>query len=214
VITRILRWRYALLATAALVLSACAGLAAFATLGQTAAAQKGSWTWSAGSIPGRPIAPDNTLDRMIAGSPGIDSSTLTEVASVGQGEFQNQLLAAKDASGTTCIAQRGGDFLCLDGRYDPYAVVVFPWVGGSALNVVDRATILGIARSDVARITLSLEDGTNIDLSPDKWRSFSYVSSGAASVPTELRAYDGAGQQLQTVGLTTAPLSSSPTKLP
>lgn len=203
-INRILRSRLALLTTTAALLSACAGLG-FAALGRSEAVHKGNWTWSGGSVPGRAIAADQILTRMVADSPGIDSGTLTEVASVSGGELPNQLLAAKNASGTTCVGQRGGSFLCLDNRYDPYAVVVFPWVGGSTLNVVDRASIVGIARSDVARVTLSLQDGSRIDLAPDKWRSFSYVAGGAASVPIELRAYDAADQELQTVDLSSSP---------
>jgi hypothetical protein len=151
---------------------------------------------------------------MIATSPGINSSSLRELTSINRGELKNELLASKNASGAPCVAQRGGDFLCLDSRYDPYAVVVFPWAGGSALNVVDRASVLGIARSDVARVTVSLHDGSSVDLPLGKWRTFSYVANRAASVPTVLNAYDAAGNALQTVDLAAALLSSSATQLP
>jgi hypothetical protein len=209
----------ALLSIAALIVAASVGLA-FTTLGQgagkqsAAAAQQGTWTWPNAAVPGSAVARDAVLNAMVASAPNIESSTLREVAAAGEGEFHNQILAAKDSSGTTCVAQRGGTFLCLDSRYDPYAVVVFPRVGGSALNVVDKASLLGIARSDVARLTLSRQDGTNIDLALDQWRSFTYAATTTGTIPTELRVYDAAGNELQTVDLSASPLSSSPTKLP
>jgi hypothetical protein len=143
--------------------------------------------------------------RLVAASPGIVASTLREVVSVGQGQQRNQLLATTNTQGTICVAQRGGSFLCLDGRYDPYAVVTFPMFGGSSLSVVDWASVVGIARSDVVRLVLSLEDGKTVEMMPDKWRSFSYVADRASSLPTELRAYDAGGRVLETVGLATSP---------
>lgn len=203
--SRIRRQRLALLALVIVVLSACAGLA-YATLGRSATAQTGQWAWSPGAVvPGQSVALDATIREMLAMSSGIDASSVRQVASVGQGERRNQLLAAVNASGTMCVAQRASSFVCLDDRYDPYAVVVFPIIGGSTLSVIDRASVVGIARSDVAQIELSFKDGTTIQITPDKSRAFTYVADGAASVPTELHAYDSGGKELETVDLSVSP---------
>jgi hypothetical protein len=191
-----------------LVLAAAATLG-YATLGRGADVQGGAWKWPSGVVPGEPVIVDSFISQMVSDSPGIVSSSLREVASVGESENQNQLLAGKDASGTVCVAERGGSFLCLDSRYDPFAVVVFPIVGGSSLDVVDRASLVGIARSDVARVTLLLESGKAVDLGLNQWRAFSYVAQGADSVPTELRAFDAGGHQLQSVGVSSSPPGSN-----
>lgn len=204
VVRRIARSWSARVLAGAIVIAAAAALG-YATLGRGADVQAGVWAWPNGVVPGNPVTVDSFVSRMVADSPGIVSSSLREVASVGEQENRNQLLAGRNASGTVCVAERGGSFLCLDSRYDPYAVVVSPIVGGSSLDVVDRASLVGIARSDVARVTLLLESGTTVELDLDKWRAFSYVADGADSVPTELRAFDAGGHQLQSVGLSSSP---------
>jgi hypothetical protein len=205
---RIARSRSSRVLAGAIVVAAAAALG-YATLGRGAGAQTGAWAWPNGVVPGEPVTVDSFVSRMVDDSPGIVSSSLREVASVGEQENRNQLLAGKDASGTVCVAERGGTFLCLDGRYNPYAVVVFPIVGGSSLDVVDRASLVGIARSDVARVTLLLASGKAVELGLDQWRAFSYEAHGADSVPTQLRAFDPGGHQLQRVGLSSSPPGSN-----
>jgi hypothetical protein len=145
---------------------------------------------------------------MIAESPSVNPNSVTEIVSIGTGRARNELFGASDGTGTICIAERAvgsSPFQCLNSRYDPYAVIVFPVIGGSSMSAVDQASLVGIARADVARLTVSLLDGSDVDLSLDKWRSFSYIAAGASSVPQTLRAFDSRGNLLQTLGLATPP---------
>lgn len=195
------RRRWAVLAG---VIAVIAGsVLAYATIGRGASSPASEWTWADG-VPGKSTSLDNSLRNMLSASKGVTPASVTEVVSIGQGERRNELLAASDDAGTVCLAERAvgnSPFTCLDDRYDPYAVVVFPVVGGSTTAVVDRISLVGIARADVARVALSFADGNATDLPLNEWRAFSYAREGTDSLPTMLRAYDSAGTELQHVGL-------------
>ena len=183
---------------------------AYALLDPFEGAPVGTWTWP-GGVPGRSIELDPPVRKLVAlppSGPGIDVSTTREVISVGSGLSERGLLAARAADGELCFSAtlagafgafgcpfrehlfRGGG-LTLPTEPPPSLRAVLYWlsVGGAHPRVVDRATIVGIARSDVTRVVVRVRGGAERELPLNEWRAFSYAADRPDELPTALVAF-------------------------
>jgi hypothetical protein len=161
-----------------------------------------SWTWPEG-LPGKPIKASRFVASINATTRDpVDLNTLREIASVGSGDGQSSLLAARGLNGDVCLAKLAGGghmgmpFECLHDPPKPYAktieeqpVLTGMSSGGSRGSVVDYASLVGVTRSDVGRVELDLVDGQTIELPLNRWRGFGYYTTDARRFPKTLRVY-------------------------
>jgi hypothetical protein len=88
----------------------------------------------------------------------------TKPFSVGEGQRRVVLIPSGDGAGNLCVrattpAGGGIERRCLGpGMPDP--VVAFVGIGGPTPKRVDWASLIGLAREDVARVTLQLQNGS------------------------------------------------------
>ena len=151
----------------------------------------GSWAWNAG-VPGRPVDARGIV-AFTAKQSGLDARGLRELVTGRTGTGSLSVLAGKNAAGQVCLSfTRGGlfayRFRCLTGEVERPLVY---WVstGGPSADSVDWASVAGVVRSDVSRVTLRFADGTARDLSLNAWRGFAHYAGSAAEIPEALLAY-------------------------
>jgi hypothetical protein len=173
----------------------------------------GKWVWDAG-LPGEPmIANDLTL--RAARFSAVNPATLRRVIAVENSQGERLTIAAGyDGTGKKCFgyAQRGlaRDFDCVDSLIEDFAVLPYVSTGGRTLRSVDRAAVLGIARNDVARIELTLVDGSRQELPLNRWRAFAYLATDGNAMPKTLTAYGEDGSALQDVNVSVDPVCGGP----
>ena len=155
-----------------------------------------TWGWR-DLVPGKPVAADPLLD-VAARESGVAPARVAKLLAHGSGRERVTLVAAADA-GRVCFAVRAGrfvgDFLC-PRRLDPEVLIQF------SVDQVGRGPragvrLLGVARSDVGRVVLTLSDGTATTLALNRWRAFAY-SSRPRSAPPRLLTVFGRGGALLT----------------
>lgn len=140
---------------------------------------------------------------------------------VGEGDRRAVLTPSKGRSGELCVkattpSGAGTTRRCL-GPGLPEPVVAFVGMGGKSQKRWDWASLIGLARKDVARITLGLQSGQRtLDLR--RWPGFDWVGfslepgvSGTNSAdllggrtvnrPNELKAFDAKGRLLMDLEL-------------
>jgi hypothetical protein len=135
---------------------------------------------------------------------------------VGAGDRRIVLTPSGDQSGELCVkaATREGTTQrrCLGpGLPDP--VVAFVGIGGRSEKRVDWASLIGLARADVARVTLRLQSGPPRTLELRRWAGFDWsgfsLEPGAGGTlsadliggrqpnrPNDLQAFDAKGRKL------------------
>lgn len=141
---------------------------------------------------------------------------------VGEGDQRVVLMPSKGASGELCVqaATRGSAGTtprCLGpGLPDP--VVAFVGIGGRPEKRVDWASLIGLARGDVARVTLGLQTGPPRTLELRRWPGFDWAGfsfePGAGGIlpagpsgrqqpnrPNALTAFDAKGRKLMDLEL-------------
>jgi hypothetical protein len=146
----------------------------------------------------------------------------TEPFSVGEGKRWIVLIPSADRAGNLCVraavpAGSGTQRRCLGpGMPDP--VVAFVGLGGPSAKRVDWASLIGLAREDVARVSLQLQSGSPQALElrrwPGfKWQGFSLAPGAGGTVttdmqgtqavnrPNELLAFDADGRKLMDLEL-------------
>ena len=194
---------------AAFVLSAAVAIGVvLAAGGSTAGASGGAWTWPEG-IPGSPVmAPDAALSRSVSGSPGLVGSAVRQLLDTGSGRGRVAVYAAEGAGGTRCLAIRSeisvGGFSCADGSWNGTAVLLYQTSGGDSPGTVDRSTVIGVARNDVAFVVLTTAGGARRTLNLSKWRAFAYFAARPAAMPRQIEAYSTRGDVLQVTDVTPA----------
>jgi hypothetical protein len=141
---------------------------------------------------------------------------------VGQGDRRVALMPSKGGSGELCVkaTTRDGSATqrrCLGpGLPDP--VVAFVGIGGTSEKRVEWASLIGLARGDVARITLGLQSGPPRRLELRRWPGFEWsgfsLEPGAGGTtsadrlggrdvnrPNNLQAFDAKGRKLMDLEL-------------
>jgi hypothetical protein len=191
------------------------GVAAFAfgVASDTEARPAGSWSLPAG-LPGRAVSP-NHVTRTAARLGGIDLATLREVVAVTNRRGDRfAIVAASNSAGKTCFSfgtrAFANSFRCLDELPERVAVRNYLSAGGGAPDAVDYVIVAGLARSDVARIVLTLAGGSERELDLNAWRAYAYTASAPGSMPTKLTAYRGDGTIVQEDAVAVEPLCSAP----
>ena len=166
------------------------------------------WDWSS-AAPGAAVSLDAHAGALAAHD-GVDGASVREIAHTGGANGTLKLLMGRNVRGDRCLAKIGAivqtSYACLtDLTQGDRALVVFPSFGGSNMNVVDRATLLGVARDDVAGLTVQTIGGSVHPVTLNRWRAFAYTADTAAGVPTAITAYGGGGGVLQTYQLDATP---------
>jgi hypothetical protein len=163
----------------------------------------GTWT-PGGTLPGVRLTNSTLTARGQAGvqaavriSHGIDAQSIREVISGDVVGLGLRLITARGPGGTPCVSfitEAGGarQFSCLDSANGD-ALVRFAASGGSTVNKTDWTTLVGLARSDVSRVTLVTQDGSERTLELNRWRGFAYSAGEPGAFPASLRAYSEAG---------------------
>jgi len=146
----------------------------------------------------------------------------TEPFVVGDGVQRVALTPSKGKAGELCVKAdtpggAGTEGRCLGpGLPDP--VVAFVGIGGRAGKRVDWASLIGLARGDVARVRLQLQSGPTRTLKLRHWPGFSWtgfsLEPGAggtlssdllggreANRPNQLTAFDAKGRKLMDLEL-------------
>jgi hypothetical protein len=141
----------------------------------------------------------------------------SESFSVGDGDRRIVLDASRDSAGHLCVraTASGGSSTqrrCLGpGMADP--VVAFVGLGGPSVKRVDWASLIGLAREDVARVSLQLQSGSPRTLELRRWPGFNWqgfsLAPGAGGTmtvdmqgtqkvnrPNQLLAFDAKGREL------------------
>lgn len=170
------------------------GNASFATLSSSPSTR---WTWNTGVVPGTPVATSSMVEAD-ASRAAVATSSLREAATAGDGLT---LLFGRNSSGALCTAASSpqvlGQFNCLSAWSDNFAILLYSHYGGPPGGLADYGALVGIARPDVARVSITTSDGT-VDVPLNQWRAFSYTASTTKGVPLSVTAYDAAGTALDT----------------
>lgn len=183
-----------------LVATIAAGIVLFAGSSSNTA-QAGTWSWGAG-VPGDPVAVNQTT-ATVARLGGVDAATVRQVTGasilVDGRQRTFNVLAASGPAGQTCLSLGGTEFArsfhCADEiGQQPFVENVIR--GGSEQFATDWIVIVGVARSDVARVSVTLPSGATRDLPLNKWRGFAYVAGSRGDLPQTLAAYGADGGQL------------------
>ena len=207
-----LQWKLLVVVAVAAVppmTSACGEIDAVPTPGSRAEA--GTWTWGEDAVPGERVDADHATRSVASTTPAVDVTTLREVISVPGVAGRHVLLAASDAAGTPCFSFQGDgafakEFQCLNAEMKRQPVLHFAASGGSEPNVVRWSYLLGITRSDVQRVVLTLQDETQLDLPLNEWRAFSYAAASPAMLPKMVTALGQDGGVLVKLNVTAYPL--------
>lgn len=165
------------------------------------------WKWGDGVVPGSAYSASKAV-LTSASRAQVDPSSLRAAATASDGLT---LLFGKNSSGVLCSADASAavvsGFTCLSDWSDKFALLLYATDGGSQMDVVDHASVVGVARPDVARVTLTTASGSIQTLPLNAWRGFSYTASTASELPVSMTAYDANGDLLETdpVDTTTPP---------
>lgn len=164
------------------------------------------WTWTNRVVPGTPIAASANVGNA-ASQAGVDPSVLRAAAVASDGLT---LLFGRNSNGDLCSADASSavvsGFNCLSNWSDKFALLLYSTDGGSRRGVVDHASVVGVARPDVGRVTLTTASGAE-DLPLNQWNGFAYAGSSASDLPLSITAYDANGQSLETEQIESAPAS-------
>jgi hypothetical protein len=157
----------------------------------------GHWTWDR-PIPGRAIALDAAARAAVSLSYGsVTEASVREVVSASRPSYSISLLSAPDYEGRPCFTairnEIATNFDCAGEALVDDAVVTYAIYGGPRIGVTTRAALVGVARADVTRVTVTLTDGEEVDLPMNAWRGFSYVAEGPHEIPSTVNAYDADG---------------------
>ncbi len=196
-----------------LVCAAVIGLAV--TLGATAGADPvpagatGIWSWEDG-LPGTPIESTGEVSQQsqdavgaaLAVSKGVQQGSVRQVVTVKSAGDGLTLLSGAGANGEPCftmLTDLGGtrEFSCLGSFAAGDAIVRFVGSAGPTVDVIDRVSLVGVVRSDVARVTLVTAKGVEQELPLNQWRAFGFTTTSPDSFPAALRAYGGDGSLIE-----------------
>jgi hypothetical protein len=165
-----------------------------------------AWHWER-ALSAKPVSPNGLTRRSVDMSLGRGWTSLHEVAGVGLTKDRVSLLAVRSQTGDVCLGVSTVAFVkrfsCVSttSGVDDEPLLHFTSGGGARLGVVDRISVVGIARSDVARVVVTTASGPH-DLSVNSAGGFAY-DSAAKGLPSTISAYgaDGALMAEYSVGM-------------
>src|SRR5215210_4816845 len=165
------RRRNSALFAAGVVLAVCLALVAPSFM-RDASAGMGKWSWA--TVPGDDVIPDENMIQAARHSrERIDEGTIRALSFSSAPGNNQAIYAGAGLGGAVCLSARMSQtitsFNCLDENAASHAVVFYSEFGGDRSDVVRHALIVGIARSDVARLTVARRDGTEVQLPLGRW---------------------------------------------
>lgn len=164
------------------------------------------WSWGAGVVPGAPVSATANV-RTSASQSGVASGSLREPAAASDGLT---IVFGENAAGELCSAGYApafvSGFTCLSGWTDNFALLYYGSDGGVQQGVVDHASVVGVARPDVARVSVTTPSGTS-NLPLNSWDGFSYAASSPSQLPLSLTAYGADGAVLDSQQVESVPTS-------
>jgi len=117
------------------------------------------------------------------------------------------ILAASGPNDSICVTVINDDlisareFSCIDSSLEKAPILRFVASGGVAPDVADWVGIVGVARSDVSRVTLvpaiAVGSEAEIELPLNAWRGFSYTADAPQPFPKLLRSYGLDGKMIE-----------------
>lgn len=142
---------------------------------------------------------------------GVNALGLRNVIAIRNSEgSQLTISAGYDGLGRKCFGFTGlgvgRSFDCIDSRLEERAVLPYVSMEGRRFQAVDRATVMGIVRSDVSRVEITLADGSRRELRLNRWRAFAYMAGAPETLPKTLTAYGTNGSILEEVNVSVGPL--------
>ncbi|MBA3364534.1 MAG: hypothetical protein H0U03_01930 [Actinobacteria bacterium] len=171
-----------------------------------ARAPLGVWAWDQ-AVPGKgtPLA---VSTRAADGIPNRLQAHAHEVIALTRGDLRFSLLAAEAGQGRLCFwlhPGSGGAVDCVSRLDEDVLVHFLTRAGQSAVSTTPRA-LVGIARSDVARVVVIRSDGGESELPLNRWRAFRYYAQLPERAPVRLDAYGSDGRLLPRFHFGNAPL--------
>lgn len=163
------------------------------------------WSWN-GTVPGKPVTA-NAVTAAMARRSGLQPSRLHLVLSAHLGS--RAILAARNEAGVICLGYTrrealASEFQCLADDFASRPLVFWASNGGRTSSSVGWAAVTGVARNDVARIALTLSNGTQQLVEMNEWRGFSYYARSERLIPITLSAYQADGSKVADVALALA----------
>jgi len=178
--------------------------ATFVAVSDSGSAQgtHGARGWTLKGSAGKKVA-GSVMLTAAARQAGVDPNSVREISSAGPSNARVALLAGS-AGGQTFIAREGPGyttpFIALAGvinRQSPAALTYVSTTGTSS-GEVTSATLVGIARSDVERVVITLANGMTVDLPVNRSHGFAYLGNASTGIPTSATAYAANGIRLST----------------
>lgn len=187
---------FRLIAAVAAVVALALFALSYASSGESRPDGAGLWQWER-ALSGNRVAATSLIRRSLE-SGGQGWTSLHEVAAAGSMSDRVSLLAARSSSGDVCLGVStfafAGEFHCVskNNAMGYEALLHFTSGGGARLGAVDRISVVGIARSDVARVVVTTPSGQH-EVPVSGARGFAY-DSAADGLPSSISAYgdDGA----------------------
>lgn len=194
--------------------AAVTGVWAIAAVGAggTASTSTAAATWTpSGHLPGTPVGMTRPPARVASGVQAalaisrrrIDPASVREAVTGGVfGGLGMRLITARALGGEPCFSMVtdtgvARSFHCLNSRSGGGALMRYVMDGGTTIGSVEWVSLIGLARSDVARVTLVTQSGAERALNLSRWRGFTYSADSADAFPSSLRAYDADGSVIE-----------------
>jgi hypothetical protein len=165
-----------------------------------------SLKWNIPTTVGEQINPTAGTETFAARS-GVTLGSIRQIVAASSGL---SLIVGENSAGRPCTASAGtavSNFNCLSDWSDKFAMLLYSTDGGSTPFVADHASVVGIARPDVAKVVVKTAAGTESTLTLNAGRGFSYDSSSASTLPVSITAYDQNRGTLETEQVEPSPQS-------
>jgi hypothetical protein len=185
-----------IVAASALALAAIAAVSAYAVTGGSSSTPP-SLKWNVATDAGARVVPSDAM-KAFATQEGVLPDSLRQAVEASSGL---QLVIGSDAEGRACTAEGGttvSNFSCVSDWSDKFAMLVYSTDGGSKPFIADHASVVGLARPDVARVVVTTAGGSEMELPINAARGFSYDATTKLALPDRITAYDKSGDVVGT----------------
>jgi hypothetical protein len=164
------------------------------------------WTWPTG-VPGKPIPVSRPIEAL-ARVNEVEVAAAREIEVVQTGDGQLRLVGVLTSRGVPCFAGFGrmiAPLKCVDALPPDVPLVIDGYGGGASPSRTDYQVVVGVARSDVARVKVTLQNGAERSVPLSSWRSFAYGATAPAPLPRSIAAYAADGSKLFEAEVAVAP---------
>jgi hypothetical protein len=164
------------------------------------------WTWPSG-LPGKPVPVSGQIQALAEiNERAFVAASEIEVVESRDGALR--FVGVLTARGVPCFAAVGrmiAPLKCVDALPPEMPLVLDGSAGGASATRTVYQVVLGVARSDVGRVELTLENGATRPLPLRPGRSFAYGATAPAPLPRSIAAYAADGSTLFEAEIAIAP---------